>query len=494
MFESRSAKVLVLSSGQALTSLVGVVSMAVLTRVFSKADYATYGQTMLAYTFAVPFVTLGLDRALYFFLPGEKDKPRTWLVENLLLLALAGGALSLFLLLGGNHLLARRLHNPDLASVVILLAPYPLFMLPASAMSACLMARNRTEQVAGFNVCSRVMMLIFVLLPVLFWQTPSAAIGGTVAGAMLMSSVAIVLMFRACPTGAWRPTWAGMKAQLWFAVPLGLATLAGTVSQTLDQALIAARCSREVFATYRVGLQEVPLVEMVTGAITAVVMVDYARYYRDNHIAGIVRLIHSAMMKSAMILLPAMVFLLCIAPDLMAFLFGAQYRESSLPFRVYLLLLPVRTITFGAVLQATGKSHHILVSAVLMLAVNAVLGWFAIGWIGPIGAVLASVAATYLACVPYMIGAIRATLGVSFRELFPWLALARLLATTIVPGIATLAVAVFLPGPPIVRLAAATVVYGGLLAAIMVWAGLIRIQEIIEMARAQVKARLSKAS
>jgi O-antigen/teichoic acid export membrane protein len=493
MFESRSAKVLVLSSGQALTALVGVVSMAVLTRVFSKLDYATYRQTLLAYTFAVPFATLGLDRSLYFFLPSEKEKPRTWLVENLLLLALAGGALCLFILLGGNHLLAERLNNPDLASTLLLLAPFPLFMLPASAMSACLMARNRTEQVAGFNVCSRLIVLILVLLPVLFWATPTAAIVGTVVGAAITSTAAVVLMFRACPVGPLRPTLAGMKAQLWFAVPLGLASLVGTVSQQLDQVLVAARCSPEVFSVYSVGSMEVPLIDMVTGAITAVVMVDYARHYRENHIAGIVSLIHVAMTKSAMILLPTMVFLLCIAPDLMCFLFGEQYRDSSIPFRVYLLLLPVRTLTFAAVLQATGKSHHILVAAILMLAVNAVLGWFAIGWIGPIGAVLASVVATYCACVPYQMNILRSILRVSYREMFPWRGLARVSATTIVPGIATLAVVLFLPGSHFVRLVVATVVYGGLLAAIMQWSGLIRIQNLVAMASAQIKARWPKA-
>ena len=83
---SRSVKVIILASGQTLTALVGIVSMAVLARVFSKLDMATYGQTMLAYTFAVPFVTLGLDRALYFFLPAEKKRPRARLVKDRLLL------------------------------------------------------------------------------------------------------------------------------------------------------------------------------------------------------------------------------------------------------------------------------------------------------------------------------------------------------------------------------------------------------------------------
>ena len=230
MINSRSAKVLILSSGQALTALVGIISMAVLTRVFSKLDYATYRQTLLAYAFAVPFVTLGLDRALYFFLPGEKKRPRALLVENLLLLTLAGAVLSLFILLGGNQLLAQRMNNPDLASILLLLVPYPLFMLPASAMSACLMARDRTEQVAGFNVGSRFVMLVLVLLPVLFWATPAAAIIGTVVGAAITTAAALYLMFRACPSGPWRPQWSSMKAQLAFGVPLGLATLVGTVS------------------------------------------------------------------------------------------------------------------------------------------------------------------------------------------------------------------------------------------------------------------------
>ncbi len=253
--------------------------------------------------------------------------------------------------------------------------------------------------------------------------------------------------------------------------------------------LVSARCEPEVFSVYSIGAMEIPLVGMVTGAITSVVMVDYARHYRENHIGGMVSLIHRAMTKSAVFLLPMMVFLLCVAPDLMCFLFGEQYRDSSLPFRVYLLLLPVRTITFGAVLQATGGSKHILASAVLMLAANAVLGWLAIGWIGPVGAALASVIATYLVCVPYLIGAIRSTLRVSFRELFPWMALLKLSATTIVPGIATLAVMAFLPSPHFVRLAAASVVYGGLLLAILLWTGLIRIPDLVEMARAPFKTR-----
>jgi O-antigen/teichoic acid export membrane protein len=486
MSKSRSAKVLILSSGQALTSLVGLISMAVLTRVFSKLDYATYRQTMLAFTFAVPFVTLGLDRALYLFLPGEQKRPRALLVENLLLLVLAGGTLSLFILLGGNHLLARRLDNPDLASILLLLVPYPLLMLPASAMTACLMARDRAEQIAGFNVVSRLLMLALVLLPVLFWTTPAAAIAGTVAGAAITTVAALVLMFRACPSGPWRPRWSSMWAQLTFAVPLGLATLVGTVSVSLDQMLVSLRCPPEVFAVYSVGSLEIPLIGIITGSITSVVLVDYARYYREARIGEIVALVHRAMSQSATLLVPIMVFLLCVAPDLMCVLFGEKYRDSSVPFRVFLLLLPVRTITFGAVLQAAGQSRHILIQSILGLGANAVLAWWAIGWIGPVGACWASVVTTYLVSVPYLMSVMRSALRVPYRRMFPWNDLLKIMVTTIVPGAATLAVMSIPWVPDVVRLAVGTAVYGGILVPILVLSGHVRPGDIVQQVQSLI--------
>lgn len=492
LLQSRSAKVLVLSSGQALTAGVGIISMAVLTRVFSKLDYATYRQTMLAYSFAVPFVTLGLDRALYFFLPGERQRSRAFLVENLLLLTAAGMLLSMFILLGGNYILARRLNNPDLAATLLLLAPYPLFMLPAASLSACLMARDRTEQVAVFNVGSRLIMLAFVLLPVLVWVRPAAAIAGTVAGAALTTVAAMVLMFRACADGPWRPTLAGMVKQINFAAPLGLAALIGSVSLSLDQMLVSVRCSPETFAVYSIGAMEIPLIGMVTSSITSVVLVDYARYYREERVGDIVALIHRAMLRSAILLIPTMVFLLCVAPDLMRFLFGEKYEASAVPFRVYLLLLPIRTITFGAVLQATGKSRHILVSSGLGLAAIAAFGWLGIGWFGPIEAAIGSVTAIYLVVVPYLMTVIRSTLRVQFRELFPWLELLKIMAATIIPGAATSLLIVYLPTASIVRLVTAGATYGGLLLVTLSLSGAVRFSDVVRQSKAVIRAARSR--
>ena len=81
MSESRTARVLILSSGSILTALVSIFSGMVLTRLLSQHDFGTYRQAILAMTFAVPFVMLGLDRVLFTFLPKETENWEVVVVE-----------------------------------------------------------------------------------------------------------------------------------------------------------------------------------------------------------------------------------------------------------------------------------------------------------------------------------------------------------------------------------------------------------------------------
>ena len=117
-----------------------ILSAAILSRVLTVEGYATLRQTFLAYDAGEPLLQMGLPKALYYFLPGEKKRARGMLVENLLLLSLIGGAFGIFLTPGGNRILAWRFNNPALEHSLLLLAPYALVTLPASALAACLLA------------------------------------------------------------------------------------------------------------------------------------------------------------------------------------------------------------------------------------------------------------------------------------------------------------------------------------------------------------------
>mgnify|MGYP000849929400 CR=1 FL=1 len=439
--------------------MVGVVIAAVLSRLFSQEDYATYRQALLSYTFAAPFVILGLDRALFYFLPNEKERTRGVLVENLVLLAGGGLLLSLFLLVGGNHLLALRFNNPALVVALLLMVPYPLFMVPMTALNSCLLARDMAAQVAAYNILSRLFMLLAVVVPCFFFPTPKVAITGVVLGAGVASAIGMSMMFRACNAGDWRPTLGGFRKQLAFSVPLGLSTLVATVSRSLDQVFVAATCSTESFAVFVNGAIEIPLVGIITGSVTSVLIVDYAKLYKEEKLDEIVALIHRAMVKCGIILIPAMFFLLCTAPELMRLLYGARYEGSAAPFRVYLLILPIRTLTFGAILMATGNSRRVLESSLIPLIVKLAITWYAIDLLGTIGAPIVTVFGGYVLYVPYMMYQLRGILKCAATSLFPWSQLLLIVCISSFSALLILTIKSWLPQIDAIILSVTSIIY-----------------------------------
>jgi O-antigen/teichoic acid export membrane protein len=179
---------------------------------------------------------------------------------------------------------------------------------------------------------------------------------------------------------------------------------------------------------------------MVTQSMTSVLISDFATLYRNGQRTEIVRLIHRAIVKSGMVLIPAMFFLLCTAPECMRLLFGTAYVDSAHPFRIYLLLLPVRTLTFGAVFMATGNTRHVLIQSALFFLVNSLLMVPAIHLFGANAAASSTVLVTYLLVVPYYLIQMRRILGCELWSLLPWAALAKLSTAGLVGAMVTVLV------------------------------------------------------
>ncbi len=441
MSQSRTVKAGILASGTFLTTCVRLISAIVLSRVLSMYDYATYRQTLLAYAFISPLLMLGLPQALYYFLPGEKKRPRTLLMENLLLLSFMAGLFTFFLLFGGNRLLAWRFNNPNIARTLLILSPYPLFMLPASGLSACLIARNKVKQVAVYNVLSHLFMLAVVLIAILICRTPVAAIVGTVVGAGIVFLPALKLMFAACNVGSLLPSTSGMWSQLKYAVPLGLAGIIGTVSKSLDKMIVSSMCSPEQFAVYVNGAIEIPLIGVLTGSVMAILIPDLVKMYRAAQYDELRVLWHRAMVKCSLLILPVMVFLLAMAPEVIRLLFSDRYVESVHPFRVYLLALPVRITHFGAIFMAARRNKLIVYRATTGLILNLFLSIILIKVFGSIGAAVSTVLIVYLWAVPYNLIFISRILKMNIRTAIPLNILTKVLIVSIGSG------AVFLLAP-----------------------------------------------
>jgi O-antigen/teichoic acid export membrane protein len=423
-----------------LTAFVSLAAAAVLTRVLSVRDYATYRQTLLAYSFAAPLLTLGLPTALYYFLPGEEKRRRGVLFDNLAALTLMGFVFGAFLLLGGNRLLAWRFKNPALIAPLRWMAVYAIFTLPAGAIGACLTVQNRVTQLSIFNVISRAMTLGTIIIAALLWPDPLVAIKTNVICAGLVLVFALWMMVLAVPRDQATVSVHGMFAMAKYAIPLGLASMLGTLTLQLGQVIVSFMGSPEEFAVYANGAIEIPLIGIITGSIAAVILVDMRKAAAEGNPHEALRLFRTAASKSAAILLPAMSFLWFFASDCIMLLYSEKYAGSVTPFRLYLLIMPARIVFFGSALMALGWTRLVLVRSVGDLALNVVLSIILVRMVGMMGAAIATVLMIYLWSAPFNLWYVSKGFRCRFLEPIPWVAVGRSLVASLAAAFVAAAV------------------------------------------------------
>jgi O-antigen/teichoic acid export membrane protein len=481
MRSSRTSKVLALSLGKGLTTVVAIVSGMILSRVLSKADLATYRQTMLAYDIVLPLLSLGLASGIYYFLPTEKGRARGVVVDGLVMMVGMGLLYAIFIALGGNHLLAKRFSNPAIVSTLAYLVPLPIIMLPAGLLASVMVVRDQVQKLTVYNVLTSLILTTSIIVACLIWKTPDAMILLRVGVTMAIGLAGIYLMFQAVPKDSWRPQWRSMKDMVAYSLPLVGATAMGAISLQLDKIIVSSMCTPEQFAVYSNGAIEIPLVAILTGSIAAVIQPDLRRMVAAGDFAGALALFRQASMKSAVFLMPAMVFLLVSAEPFILVLFSAKYAGSVLPFQLYLLILPVRIVNFGVFMMALGKTRLILYRTLAGLCANLVLSIILVHWIGYIGAIISTIICLYSVNCALNFTVISKSVGCHWWQVLPFDGVSQLLGVSVLAGLPIVMLNLLpLQWPPVLALGVNAMVFAGILAA-ATW--------IFHVAPLQVEAR-----
>jgi len=437
---SRSSKVISLSLAKGVLMVVNVVAGMVLARVLTKADYGTYLQTFLAYNFALPILTMGLPEALYYFLPGEKDRKKQLVLENLLLLFGAGLIFSLFLTFGGAEILAQQFNNPDLVKTLKWMTFYPLYTFPVLAGSAIWVTQDKVKLNAIFNVVKGLAVTGSVIIAALITKTYAVPTFSKIIVPALFLPGAIYLMFKYVPGNWHKPSITSVRRIAKFSIPLGLATVLGTLTRQLANVIVSVLTSPEDFAIYSNGAREVPLIGIITGSIGVVIMADMAKNIKKGEINKALEIFRKAATISASFLLPIMIFLLIFADSFITVLYSNKYEASILPFRIYLFILPIRIVYYGVAFIALGKTKAVLFRSAIELVITAVLAYFLTKQFGYVGAAIATISMYYIWAIPYNIKYLGKQFNCKSNNIIPFKHIGKILLISIIAGIISLPV------------------------------------------------------
>lgn len=359
MSTSRTTKVVALSVGQILSQVIGMATAMLMARMLTKADFAAYRQTLMAFGTATPLFGLGIAQSLYYFLPGEKDRVRGRILDCFLLLFLSGIILAGFIALGGNKALASSFHNPKVETLLLFMMPCAIIGLPAGMVASALVARGDAVASSGLSVASQLLIGVATIVSLVCWATPEAALTGYVLATVICGFFSIVILLRRTPADSTRRSLPVMKTTLLFSIPLAVSTLIGQFSMQLGSFFVSVTSSPELFAVFSVGARELPL-GILTSAVTTVLLADMAAHFSRGETEAATILWRRATSKASLLLIPLFVFLMAFADDYILYMYTSEYSASIPLFRIFLLLIPLRSFFFGAILLAAGESRFIL--------------------------------------------------------------------------------------------------------------------------------------
>lgn len=418
--DSKKFKVLALTTGQGLNSVIVILIGMIMTRVLEKQEIATYQQTFLSFRTLAPFLALGIGNGIYYFLPTEKVRIRGRVIDSILVLACMSLLFSFAIAFGGNELLARKFNNPQVARQVLWMIPYSIFMVPASHHAAVLVSQDRAALSAVYSTIVQLIVGIGTIIPLLLWQSEESAIMGNVIASCLTAVCSIILMIRISPIGPCAPSIKAMRELVAYSLPLGLATMMATLAMSLDKILVSALLGPEEFAVYSFGAREIPLIGLLMGSVTSVIIVQMRRDVSEGNHAGAVDQFRRCAAMSAPLLFPVAGFFIANAQGFITFLYTDSYKEASIPFAIYCITVLVRITTFGPLLTAYGQNWFILKRAFVELFANLILSVLGIRYFGASGAAWATVITIIFIAVPINYVRLCSLSGAKFLDFLPF--------------------------------------------------------------------------
>jgi O-antigen/teichoic acid export membrane protein len=331
----------------------------ILSRYFLKEDYGTYKQVLYVYHTLLTVFTLGLPKAFSFYLPRVPLNEAKSLIRKLTNLFFLLGAVFSLLLFVFAPQIALFLKNPDLELALKIFSPVPLLMLPTMGLEGILSTFRKTQFLTIYTISTRILMLLCVALPViLFHSGYIQAIIGFVAASFL--SFVLALYFKYLPVKNAGNEKCGMKYKeiFKFSLPLLYASLWGILISSTDQFFISRYFGIEVFAEFSNGSMELPFVGMVVGACATVLTPVFSRLSHEklDPKKEIFPLWINVFEKTAKIIYPLVLYCWFFADILMVVLYGNQYENSSVYFRIKSLVNFFTLIVYVPLILAIGKT------------------------------------------------------------------------------------------------------------------------------------------
>lgn len=434
MNQSMARDAVKLTASKVLTLIIGMVTAMLLSRFRTLEEYGTYSQLLMVISITTSIISLGIPNSINYFLArAESDQEKQkFLSVYYSLNTLISFATGLVLVLSAP-LIASYFNNPLINSFVYFLAVFPWTQIIQASIENLLIVYQKTTGIIVFRVLNSLLLIgIIVVVQLLNWNFQAFLILFLVI--QVLFSISTYLIAKSL-SGKLQVDFNRelIGKILKFSVPLGLASVVGTISIELGKLVIGAMYNTEQLAIYANASREMP-VTIISASLTAVLLPQLARLLSKEKNEESVTLWGKSVTLSYVFMSFFSAVLFVFAPQIISILYSDKYLPGVNVFRIFSLVILLRTTYFGILLNSKGKTKIIFYSSIASLILNLILSYLFYLLFGFIGPALASFAAIGLVNLLQLITTGK-ILNVPFKQIFPWTELGKISVINLLLGV-----------------------------------------------------------
>ena len=450
---------LYLSMGKILGFGIQFFTPVILVRILSRYDYGLYQQFLLAFSLIVQMFGLGLNSSLYYFFPNSDDKTKASYLSQTYLMMAVISVILLIAILFFNESLFDLLNVESLGEYSIFFASYVFFMMMSSIKDNIFILEFKEKYNLVFYPLEKILRLSLVII--LAFLTPevySCIIALNIYSFILFTFILYYLGKNYFLKHGFLLNMNFIRGQLIYAIPFAGGIMLNTLTQRIDKVMVNAYVTPDQYAIYSISFFSIPILQQVFASIKDVSLTRLSAHAKSGEFVEATVLWHKVIYKSCSIIIPTIIFVVCIAREMIQIMFTEKYLEATLYFQLYTISFIFQTIAAGIILRGFNKTQLVFVSNLVGLGVTFMVGTAIIGELGLLGAILTAFTAAAVPKLTQFFFAVR-SLELSIPKMLPWKELGLILLLNIPPMLVVLLLKYFSPYNLLTLLAGAMIYF-----------------------------------
>jgi len=352
----------------------------------STAEISLYEILLFLGNFVSFFWISAGQKSLLSLYPSYSSKQQAELLFTIfLVLFLLGMVAALSLYLGQSYLLPFLTQYQQL-KYLDLLCIYLVFIPPTYLIEYIYLLKKEEKAIIRYGVVVYSLQLTAVILPI----SLGFGVAGIFKGLVLWSVFRFIWLVRLLfKYAAFSLKWVLQKQVLLLLLPLGLHALIGGGMEYIDGFIVTSHFEDDkVFALFRYGARELPLVTILIAALVATLIplaVENEQLAIDK--------IKKEISRLSFWLYPLTMFLMLVSPFLFPLVYNEDFALSANVFNIYLLVISSRVLLPQVLIYSRQHNYILVISAIIELFINLSLSLYLVNDYGLEGIAFATVIA-----------------------------------------------------------------------------------------------------